>query len=447
MSRIRALRKLATGSLAQNTAALYGLHFTGIALSLIAIPFLARVLRPEGWGLVVFAQSFAAILTLVLEYGFYLSASRAIARTGDDTPRVAEIVAEVQAARLMLMLAITAVAVLSQEFVPLFQENPLHLFWAWVIAISQGSSAQWYYLGVERQALPAITDAISKVLATALVLVTVRDPSDGPLVLAIYGISMLIWSVAMNLMIYRSVPFLLPRYGAGLRMLRDSFDLFLFRAASGSYVTANSFLLGAMAAPPVVASFGGAERLVRGATNLIHPVTQVIYPRVSHLLVRDRRKAGEILGLSLFAVGLLGVLIACGAWVWAPQLVRLFLGEGYEAAIPIVRALAMLPPIVAVSTVLGMQWALPVGLEKPYFRLVVTGALINVVLAVVLVPRLGGIGMAGALLMAELTVFFGLLMLTRRHGEGIWSFALERLTDWVFRVRQPVVLPPEPPPP
>src|SRR5690606_23206436 len=98
----RGVRGLRFGPLARNAAGLYAAQFTSVALSLVAIPFLARVLRPEGWGIVVFAQSFAAVLTLVLEYGFYLSASREIARHRDDRERIAGIVADVQAARLIL---------------------------------------------------------------------------------------------------------------------------------------------------------------------------------------------------------------------------------------------------------------------------------------------------------------------------------------------------------
>src|SRR5690606_38218036 len=105
-------------------------------------------------------------------------------------------------------------------------------------------------------------------------------------------------------------------------------------AAAGSYVTANSFILGAMSVPQVVAFFGGAERLVRGAINFINPATLVIYPRVSHLLVKDREQAGAILGLSMLFVGGMGVTIGLVAFAVAPLLVGLFLGQGYEAAIP-----------------------------------------------------------------------------------------------------------------
>ena len=43
----------------RNALSLYGVQAAEMLLPLITVPFLARVLLPEGWGLVVFAQSFS----------------------------------------------------------------------------------------------------------------------------------------------------------------------------------------------------------------------------------------------------------------------------------------------------------------------------------------------------------------------------------------------------
>jgi len=411
-------------SLARNAAALYGAHLAGMALSLVAIPYLARVLRPEGWGAVVFAQSFAGMLTLVLEYGFYLSATREIARSRDDRDRVAEVVSEVQAAKLILLCLVTAIAAVSFWMVPLFREHPAHLFFAWAFALSQGFSPFWFYQGVERPTWPAVTEALAKGVATVLLLAWVRQPDDGATALAIYAGAAFTWSVAANALIYRTVTFLKPGMRAGARMLRRTFRLFVFRAASGSWVTANSFLLGSLADPRTVAFYGGAERLIRGALNGIHPATQAIYPRVSRLVVNDRAGASQLLGVSLLCVGGLGTVIGVTAFAAAPWLVGVFLGAGYEGAVPVLRALAVIGPVVGVSTVLGVQWALPVGLDGPYFRLVVGGAVLNVTLGLLLIPRFGAMGMATAVIVSEVAVLAGLCGLAWVYGREMWKDVL-----------------------
>ena len=43
----------------QNALALYTVQFAEYVLPMITIPYLARILQPAGWGLVVYAQNFS----------------------------------------------------------------------------------------------------------------------------------------------------------------------------------------------------------------------------------------------------------------------------------------------------------------------------------------------------------------------------------------------------
>ena len=55
---------------------------------------------------------------------------------------------------------------------------------------------------------------------------------------------------------------------------------------------------------------------------------------------------------ALVGVGFVGTSMGLVAFFGAHILVRTLLGPGYEAAVPVLRLLAALPPLVAVNTVL-----------------------------------------------------------------------------------------------
>src|SRR2546423_4102155 len=89
------LRRLLGHQITQNALALYGLQLSAYVLPLLTVPFLARVLRPEGWGEVIYAQSYGMWIGAFLEYGFTLSATRDISRNRGDREKTAEIVSSV----------------------------------------------------------------------------------------------------------------------------------------------------------------------------------------------------------------------------------------------------------------------------------------------------------------------------------------------------------------
>jgi PST family polysaccharide transporter len=410
------LRRMKVGTLGRNATALYGVHVAGLLLPLVTVPYLARVLRPEGWGMVLFAQSFAAWLTLVLEYGFYLSGTRMVAQARGDQARVARIVAGVQAGKALLLLLVSAGGILAYGLIPAFGLQPGYLLFAWLIAVAQGFNPFWYFQGTEWLRVPAILEVTAKAVTTAGVFVLVKEASDGWLVLAMQAATGMLYTGVATLWMYRQIAFRIVSLGEAIDMLRSGGSLFIFRTASGLRVQANVLVLGLLTGPGSVAFFGGAERIIRGAINLIHPASQALYPRMSHLIVEDRDRAGRLFRSSLLIIGGLGVVMGVAAAVAAPVLVRVLLGPGYESAVPVLRLLALLPPLVALNTVLGTQWALPMGMDRPLSRLVIAAGLMNVLLAALLIPRMPTLGMAAAVVLTDAMVTLGLLSILKSAG-------------------------------
>jgi PST family polysaccharide transporter len=108
----------------------------------------------------------------------------------------------------------------------------------------------------------------------------------------------------------------------------------------------------------------------------------------------------------------MGLLIFVGA----PILVRLLLGPGFENAVVVLRILALLPPLVALSNVLGIQWMLALRLDRLVNAIVISACVLNISLALILVPRYLHVGMAVAVVASEALVAFGLYTVLRvRH--------------------------------
>jgi PST family polysaccharide transporter len=267
--------------------------------------------------------------------------------------------------------------------------------------VFRGFSPLWFFQGIERVRGAVAVDAASRAAAALGTFVVVRTPTDGWRVIALQAVFAGAALIVLTLMLARHVRLRTPQLAVGLRTLGGAWSVFACRASSGIYIQANALILATLAGSATVAFFGGAEKIIRAAINLLQPVTQAFLPRLSYLQAADPSAAHRTIRRSLIGVGLLGGVMGVTAMVGAPVLVHIILGADYPAAVPVLRLLGVLPPLVAVNTVLGIYWALPFGHERVFLGAIVAAGITNVVLAIALVPHWGAVGMAASAIAAE----------------------------------------------
>jgi PST family polysaccharide transporter len=397
-----------TRSLARNALALFGGQLVGMVGPMLTIPYLARVLGPEAWAPILVAQGLANWLMLVLEFGFDLSGTRAVARARTAPETMSDVVNGTQSAKLLLAPIAALIALGAFMFIPALRGSPALTAWTLAFAVLRGLSPLWFFQGIERVQGAVLVDALTKAGAAAGVLALVHSPSDGWRVLALQAVFAALSLAILTRRLWQTVPFTGFDLGGALRTLRSGGKIFACRASSGVYIQANAVILSALASASTVAFFGGAERIIRAAINLLQPLTQAFLPRVSFLQSADPAAARRTIRHSLVGLGLIGAVMGTTALVGAPLLVRIFLGAGYESAVPVLRLFSALPLLVSINTVLGVYWALPFGHDRAFLVALVSAGLVNIAVAAIAVPRMGAIGMAVAAVAAEVMVLLQL---------------------------------------
>jgi PST family polysaccharide transporter len=424
------LKRFVRHPVTRNALALYGIQFADYVLPMITIPYLARVLLPEGWGLVVFAQGFSNWLVLILEYGFGFSATREISRCRDDPERSAEVVAGVVGANGLLLGAVALVAALASAVVllkvPSFRFNQNYLWLAFLIAITQGLRPFWYFQGSEAMQFPAWLNVAGRVVVTAGIFLWVKTADSGWKVLLLQFAAGAMVSTVVFVVMYRRIRFRRPTMELSKAALRMGWTMFLSRCTVSLYTTANTMILGFFAVPAQVAFYGGAERINRAVLGLLQPVSQALYPRMSHMAVRSRDRAAEAARVSLLVFGGFGFLSAAFFALLAPWVIRILLGPRYQPAVAVFRVLTLILPLIALSNVLGTQWMLPFGMDRMFRTIALCAGILNVGLALFLAPRFGPLGMAWAVVAAEAFVTAAMGVVLHRSGQSFWAGGEER---------------------
>ncbi len=409
------VRRVVNHPVTHNALGLYGVQIAGYVIPLAVLPYLARVLRPQGFGLLLFAQSFALWASVTIEYGFSLSASREVAQNRGRRDVLAATAAEVLGAKAILLLGFLIVFGTAAWMVPNFRQHPVYLLWTFPQTLALGLSPFWYFQGTERMLRAVLVEFIARAVAAASTFLVVRSAEDGWKVLALQAGAGCACLAAQTTWMYLEIGFRRPRWKDSTRALKSGWDMFLFRGAYNIYTSANAFILGLFATPLQVGYYGGAERITKAMQGLTLPLTQALYPRMSHLVSQSATKAARVARLTILLAGGSGLALAVVLALSARWLVNVILGPGYQASVTVLYVFVFMLPVNAVNSALIMHWMLPSGMEQAVSKITLSALALNVMAAALLAPRFAHLGMVWAILIAETYKFAVLVAVLLRR--------------------------------
>lgn len=398
----------------QNALALNALSVANLVVPLVTLPYTARVLGSNGFGLVAFGQSLSFVLGLVIAWGFDLWASRDVAVLRDDPDRLSALVAKVTGARLLLAalaLIIAAVVLVTSETT---RGSPGIVAMAWLAAAATGITPTWFFIGMERLRLVSSVALALRVLAAVLTFVLVHNRGDAWIVMALFTAPAVLSAGFSIVLLLRSVDVVLPRLRPSLSAIRGGAALFAGTAGLGLYTSMNVVILGFLGTRAEVAHFSAGERILRACMQLLTPVTLAMYPRLAALDASGRSKRA----LRLLFTGA-GVLVFVAS-VWAglalllaPQIIAVIYGPQFHQAAAVLRLMAPIMPIFSV-TMVAATWLMVKRKDSKIVQITMTGGLVNLTLAPILVHAAGVRGMAISVTCAELAVMTMALAVTVR---------------------------------
>jgi polysaccharide transporter, PST family len=408
--------KLLRSGFLHNIIALYGVQACTYALPLLTFPYLAHVLGPSGWGVVVFAQAIGVVIASVVEYGFDISASRETSRERNDPEKLSALISGVLGAKTLLAVVCIAGALFSRRFTQHVAPS-LVLFWSSTIwGVCQGINMLWFFQGLERMRLASALEIGGKVLASLSIFVLVHKPDDGWKVMAAQCVGCVVSHGVTVVLAYREVGFRWPGVSSVRSALRLGGSMFVFRMVQGLSGSLNRLVLGTVAPVAVLGEYAGAERITRVFQQGMWPVNQALYPKLTQLVQHDPAGAKKTVRLSLLSLGAVGLLFGLVIFLGAPLFVRLVLGADFVDAVPALQIFAFWIPLTALATVLTFQVLLPNQLDNQFNFVNLTAGLLGIASAVVLAPRFQAAGIAWSTVISQAYTVAAFVVITVRAG-------------------------------
>lgn len=397
------------------------LQVANYLIPFLVLPIISRILGASLFGSVSYAQNIVTYLTLLVNYGFEYSATRQISLARDDKSHTDRLFWSVIASKCMLLVVSFVILALLPLFVPRVAcDFRLYLYTA-LTNIGIVFFPTWYLQGVQKMDKMAWANFFIKLLGAVLVLAFVREA-------AAYRLYPLLLSVASIVIGIGALVYVVKHFGisrpvvtrASLReVLGAGAPIFLNNVFVSLYTTANMTILGIYAADDVIGYFSAAQRLILALNMvLVLPVSMAVYPEISRRFVASKSEGLQFLKRVILWAGLASVAAALVTYALAPWIIRIMYGSGYAPSVELLRWLSPVPVFVMLATLLTVQGLYGLGLQRwaPWVGLIL--AVLCVGLNVVLLPRVGVVGVAWSWAITEVAecVIVGLILLvnTRR---------------------------------
>ncbi|WP_207425346.1 flippase [Pedobacter sp. SYSU D00535] len=435
-------------SLLKNFFSLSLVQLANNFLPLLTIPVIARVIGPDKLGAINFATAVVTYFTLLINYGFDLSATREIAKNRNNPAERSRIFNEIFFAKLFLTVISVLIFIPVLLYVPKLAADRELFFYTFLMVFSVMITPNWLYQGMQELHRIAVFNLIAKVLFTIAILLVIKERSDylwQPLIISVsqivVGIVSFYWAIKRY-----SITISTVKLRKILDVLWNEKTIFFSMVVVTLYTTTNTIVLGVVQSNTDVAFYtAGWKFVVIFQTLISTPLSLSLFPLLGESFGKGRIHGLEKVKQFTPFITIFTTLAGIGIYLTAPWIVQIFYGSEFKQAATVLRILCFIPMIIALSNLFGVQTMINLKMDKSFFRITLLGAIVGLGLNFFLSKQMGAIGTAWAWLLTELIITIS--MWTVLYFQQIqlidlnyfkYKYLLEVVRPFYFAIRQKV---------
>lgn len=392
--------------LAENFLSLSIIQICGYVFPILTFPYLSRTLGVELFGMISFAAAVNMYFQTVVDWGFNLTATRDIARNQENIDAVNKILSLTMYSKLILMFACLLILSILCIFVPVFHEKSLLLYLTFLLVPGHIFFPDWFFQGIEKMRYITILNFIIKLIFTVLVFFTIKGPEDYLIQPLLYSLGYIVAGVSATYLIYYKwkYHFVKVSFSDCLRYIKNSTDVFINTLMPNFYNSFSMLLLGFWGGNVANGILEGGARFVTIAGNFMQVINRAFFP----LLARRIDKHSLFVRLNLSCALAVSIVL----FVFAPQIINLFLTGEFENSIIVLRILAFSLFFMALSNSFGANYLIICRKERLCRNITMAASLGAFVLGWILIYNWTWLG-------AALVIFLGRLFM----GVGLFAGA------------------------
>ncbi|OPB08365.1 oligosaccharide flippase family protein [Pseudomonas synxantha] len=399
----------------KNMSLLFVVQLFGYLVPILEIPVLARSLGIQEYGKVVLVQSIALLSSLVVEYGFSLSAARQVSLAKTDVTVLSRVFGEVLSAKLIISSVISIAALCFYMFInsQTFELEVIGLGFLYFIAF--GFSPFWFFQGLEKIALVVFLEVGLRVASLICLFVFVHDPGDALVALSILATFALANTLLGNYLCYRNGCRVRFSLSGGWLQICKGFHVFIYKSSNNILLSAGPALVGLLCGKIAVSGYVPAEKIIRGFVGFINPVLIGFFPYLNRQYLSSAKSASRLSWIIVGLMFLLGCVSAFSISVAGGFLINKLLGADFEQATTTLQIFVWIIPFRMTNQALGLCMLIPRGMDKVASSAMLLFSVVSILLASLLSINYYVNGIVLGFILAEVMLCVTFLVLSYRY--------------------------------
>jgi len=398
-----------------------------IIFPLILLPYVSRILLPEGVGRINYAEAVINYFILFSSLGIPLYGIREIAKYRDNQLVLFQKMAGIFSVNFCLVILSYSALLLCLWFSVIEKEFTLVLINSSLILFSL-IEAEWFFQGMENYRYITIRNVLVKSASLILICSLVKTKED----IMLYAV-ILVLGIGGNALFNFS--YIIKNHGSTLlpylklRLIKQAFKEHInaiiitssMALAASIYLNLDVIMLGYFSTNAEVGYYTSCIKIMRVLITVVLALLTVLLPRSSFLVSNNQMQEFEkLIILSFKFICFIGLPCITGILLLSKQMIFVFFGESFYPAYGVMNLLCVLLFFVSMNNLLGMQILYPLNRERKFLYSILGGAIVNFSANLFLIYNFQAIGAAIGSVLAEIVIFIFLFISAKDYFKLIF---------------------------
>jgi len=360
---------------------LSSIQAANILVQLLLIPIISRIVGLTEFGLIMLGASYAALVSIFINFGSNQSGVKEVALARDNTSTLSKIFFSIYIVRgLLFVLTSLAFLLVSQWLLP--NNTRTHFLYANMIIVGELLNPFFFFVGIQQLFLYNIINLISKILSIVLILLFIQSPADSVWVNFIVGFTQIIGSIILLVVLIQK---------HALVFIKIPIKDLVQYVKQNSYLAGNNlsvqlqqsvflFSVSAMGNPVLLGAYSLCDKVVWSFRMLIISFFNAMYPRAAVLhqsATEDWKRMKQQLQKALWVILSAAALILL---FFANPIVHLITGASDELAAFFIQSICLMPLVAGLNS-LNVTELLLRNQYKYIFNIAIILLVISILLA------------------------------------------------------------------